>query len=69
MRPQRMHWKGSSGSGREHMREGLVVLHRMLAMTNRWKGGGALWMHKRTILENQSGEEEIFDNTKIKGDL
>lgn len=51
------------------MREGLVVLHRMLAMTNRWKGGGALWMHKRTILENQSGEEEIFDNTKIKGDL
>ena len=69
MRPQRMHWKVSSGSGKEHMREGLVVLHRMLAMTNRWKGGGALWMHKRTILENQSGEEEIFDNTKIKGDL
>ncbi len=51
------------------MREGLVVLYRMLAMTNRWKGGGALWMYKRTILENQSGEEEIFDNTKIKGDL
>lgn len=46
------------------MREGLVVLHRMLAMTNRWKGGGTLWMHKRTILENQSGEEEILDNTK-----
>lgn len=24
---RRMHWKGSSGSGKEHMREGLVVLH------------------------------------------
>lgn len=69
MRPQRMHWKGLSESEREQMREGLVVLHRTLAATNRWKGGGALWMHKRTILENQSGEEEIFDNTKIKGDL
>lgn len=64
-----MRWKGSSGSGREHMREGLVVLHRTLAVPNHWKGGGVLWMHKRTILENQSGEEEIFDNTKIKGDL
>ena len=51
------------------MREGLVVLYQTLAVTNRWKGGGALWMHKKTILENQSGREEIFGNTKIKGDL
>lgn len=37
MRLQRMHWKGSSGSGKEHMREGLVVLHRTLVMTNAGK--------------------------------